>query len=97
MAAPKLSDDEVQQRLPTLPGWSVEGGALTKTYNFPDFVRAMAFVNAVAEAAERAQHHPDIDIRYSRVTLGLVTHDSGGITEQDFALAAEAEDRASAA
>jgi len=97
MPAPKLSDTDIQQRLPALPGWCVEDGALTKTYAFPDFVGAMAFVNAVAEAAEIAQHHPDIDIRYSKVTLALVTHDSGGITEHDFALAAEAEDRASTA
>jgi 4a-hydroxytetrahydrobiopterin dehydratase len=97
MPAPKLSDADVQGRLAGLNGWSVQDGALIRTYVFPDFVRAMAFVNAVADAAEAAQHHPDIDIRYSKVTLALVTHDSGGITEADFALAAEADQHASAA
>lgn len=91
MATLKLTDADIQQRLPALNGWAVENGVLTKTYAFPDFVRAMAFVNAVADAAEAAQHHPDIDIRYSKVTLGLVTHDSGGITDKDFALAEQAE------
>ena len=87
----RLSDDAVRDRLGRLPGWEVREGALCRTYEFPDFVHAMQFVTRVAEIAEAVQHHPDIDIRYSKVTLALVTHDSGGITEKDFAMAHEAE------
>ena len=72
-------------------GWSLRGNEIVRTFVFADFVAAMRFVNAVAEAAEAADHHPDIDIRYNKVTLALTTHDSGGLTEKDFALAAEAD------
>jgi 4a-hydroxytetrahydrobiopterin dehydratase len=71
------------------PGWSVEGGELVRTETFKDFVEAMEFVNRVAEMAEAAGHHPDIDIRYNKVRLGLVTHDAGGITDKDIELARE--------
>ncbi|MBC8138839.1 MAG: 4a-hydroxytetrahydrobiopterin dehydratase, partial [Fibrella sp.] len=63
----------------------------SRTFSFADFVAAMRFVNSVADAAEEANHHPDIDIRYDKVTLGLVTHDAGGITKNDFALAGKAD------
>lgn len=91
MRTPKLEDAEVQAALATLSGWSLEGGMLKKTYAFPDFAAAMQFVNAVADRAEAADHHPDIDIRYNKVTLGLVTHDSSGITQKDLDLAREAD------
>ena len=78
---------EVEQALLDLPEWRVEHGKLVRVWTFADFVQAMAFVNLVAEIAEEAGHHPDIDMRYSRVTLGLVTHDAGGITEKDLAMA----------
>ena len=91
MRVPKLTDEAVQQQLGTLTGWQIENNALTKTYTFSTFAQSIAFVNQVANAAETADHHPDIDIRYSKVTLALSTHDSGGITENDFALAAEAD------
>jgi 4a-hydroxytetrahydrobiopterin dehydratase len=87
----KLADAEVQSFLKKWPGWAVEGGALKKTFAFADFRAAMAFVNRVADAAEAADHHPDIDIRYSKVTLGLMTHDAGGLTHLDTALAAQVE------
>jgi 4a-hydroxytetrahydrobiopterin dehydratase len=87
----KLADAEVQTFLKKWPGWELEGGALKKTYAFGDFRAAMAFVNRVADAAEAADHHPDIDIRYNKVSLRLVTHDAGGLTERDTALAAQAE------
>jgi 4a-hydroxytetrahydrobiopterin dehydratase len=77
-------------RLETLPGWQIEAGELVRVFKFPDFVQALAFVNKVGEAAERAGHHPDIDIRYNKVRLALVTHDAGGLTEKDFDLADEA-------
>lgn len=91
MAVPKLSDETIQQKLTEISGWSVAGDALTKTFAFEDFVQSMQFVNRLAIAAESAQHHPDIDIRYSKVTVSLSTHDSGGITEKDFAMAQEAD------
>ena len=62
-----------------------------RTFTFEDFRAALRFVNRVGAAAEAAGHHPDIDIRYSRVRLALVTHDAGGLTEKDFSLAAEAD------
>lgn len=82
-----ISTEDVQRRLATLPGWAIEKGELVKTFNFKDFLEAMAFVNRVGEAAEAAGHHPDIDIRYNRVRLSLVTHDAGGLTVKDFDLA----------
>ena len=66
----------------------MEDEKICRTFEFTDFLGAMGFVNAVAEAAEAAEHHPDIDIRYSKVTLRLSTHDAGGLTGHDFSLAA---------
>lgn len=86
-----LSPEEAQLRLNKLPGWKIEGGELVKTFLLKDFVAALAFVNRVGDEAERAGHHPDIDIRYNRVRLALTTHDAGGITSKDFDLAAKAE------
>lgn len=83
-----LADAEVSSRLKSLPEWKVESGELTRTFAFKDFVGSLAFVNQVGNLAEKAGHHPDIDIRYSRVRLALVTHDAGGLTTKDFELAA---------
>jgi 4a-hydroxytetrahydrobiopterin dehydratase len=91
MLAAKLTDGEIQTRLNDLPGWAVQDNALRRTYQFPDFVAAIKFVNQLADEAERVQHHPDIDIRYNKVTLTLSTHDSGGITAKDFGLAQRAD------
>jgi 4a-hydroxytetrahydrobiopterin dehydratase len=88
---PPLSLEETQIRLASLPGWKIEAGELVKTFQFKDFVASLHFVNGVGEAAERAGHHPDIDIRYNRVRLALVTHDAGGLTQKDFDLAARAQ------
>lgn len=85
-----ISAEDAQRRLTGLPGWKIDAGELVKTFNFKDFREALAFVNRVGEAAESAGHHPDIDIRYNRVRLGLVTHDAGGLTEKDFNLASTA-------
>jgi 4a-hydroxytetrahydrobiopterin dehydratase len=84
---PLLKETEIQSLLPRVPGWERRGAALRRTFAFPDFRAAMTFVNRVAELAEGANHHPDIDIRYSKVTLVLSTHDAGGLTARDFALA----------
>lgn len=89
--APVLSDLEIQRRLEALPGWSRRGDTITKTYQCATFPAGIAFVARVADAAEAQQHHPDVDIRYTRITFALSTHDSGGITAKDFALAAAIE------
>jgi 4a-hydroxytetrahydrobiopterin dehydratase len=83
-----LSDAAIAEFLAQTPDWSLTGGKLVREWRFKDFVAAMAFVNRVAAVAEEAGHHPDIDIRYNRVLLGLVTHDAGGVTEKDAAMAA---------
>ena len=83
-----LSENEIQALLPRVPGWERRGAELRRTWTFPDFKGSMAFVNRVADLAEAADHHPDIDIRYSKVTLALSTHDAGGLTARDFDLAA---------
>ena len=83
----KLTPHQIKAALPSLPKWRKKGSAITRTFQFRDFMAAMKFVNAVARAAEKAQHHPDIDIRWNKVKLLLTTHDAGGLTEKDFALA----------
>lgn len=82
-----LSSHEIDSRIKALAGWQVESGELVRTFQFPDFRAALRFVNSVGELAEKAGHHPDIDIRYNKVRLALVTHDAGGITAKDFHLA----------
>ena len=82
-----LSAEVVQERLKSLPGWTLVGGMIVREVTFEDFVAAIAFVNRVAAEAEAAGHHPDIDIRYNLVRLGLVSHDAGGLTKSDFGLA----------
>ena len=96
MLVPKLTEDELQQHLPKLPGWIRAGESISKTYQFKDFNHALDFVNQVGQTAESIQHHPDIDIRYGKVTLSLTTHDSGGLTQNDISLAATCDDFADA-
>ena len=86
-----LSEGEIKSRLISVPDWQVESGELVRTFLFKDFRGSLKFVNGVGELAEQAGHHPDIDIRYNKVRLGLVTHDAGGITEKDFDLAEKAD------
>lgn len=85
---PLLDDRTIASKLQILPHWKLEGGELVRRCEFASFVEAMQFVNSVAELAEGAGHHPDIDIRYSKVRLALVSHDAGGLTDRDFDLAA---------
>lgn len=85
----KMDDAQIASALASLPDWQRRGQIIARTFEFADFPAAMKFVNAVAGLAEQAQHHPDIDIRWNRVTLALTTHDAGGLTEKDFALARE--------
>lgn len=84
----QIATSDLTARLRRLPEWRIENGELTRTFALKDFVQALAFVNSVGDLAEKAGHHPDIDIRYNKVRLGLVTHDAGGLTEKDFDLAA---------
>ena len=88
-ASPLLSDLEIQRELGSLPGWARRGGTLVKTYTFPAFPAGIDWIRRAADAAESMSHHPDIDIRYTRITFALSTHDAKGITERDFALAAQ--------
>jgi len=83
----KLSTEKIKAALATVPEWKLRGEVISRTFVFKDFPAAVKFVNAVAELAEQAWHHPDIDIRWNKVTLTLTTHDAGGLTEKDFALA----------
>ena len=86
---PVLSEQDVQNALRDLPSWSKIGSVIRRQFEFADFKQAMAFVNKVAEAAERANHHPDITINYNKVTMALTSHDSGGITHRDIRMAGE--------
>lgn len=86
---PGFSEDEIASRLSSVPGWSYDGGQLTRTFSFDGFMAAIDFVVKVAAAAEKADHHPDIDIRYSNVKVSVSSHDVGGITDRDFKLADE--------
>ncbi len=78
-----LSEEKLKQLLESEHEWKLVDGALVRDWTFPDFVTAMQFVNRVAALAEAVGHHPDIDIRYNRVRLSLISHDAGGITERD--------------
>ena len=90
----KLSDLEIQRALGGLPGWARRGDVLTKTFAFPRFADGIAFVGRVATAADAMNHHPDLDIRYTKVTCTLSTHSAGGITALDLLLAAKIEQTA---
>jgi 4a-hydroxytetrahydrobiopterin dehydratase len=92
---PALSDGQVNEKLATLDGWSREGDEIVKTFEFRSFPDAIDFVTRVAAFAEAANHHPDLDIRYRKVRVALTTHDEGGITDKDFALAGEIQAAAS--
>ncbi|MBC3190160.1 4a-hydroxytetrahydrobiopterin dehydratase [Pseudonocardia sp. C8] len=94
---PLLSDAEITDALQKLPGWERDGDTIVRTARLPDFVAAVWLVDRVAEDAEAADHHPDIDIRYSKVTFRLSTHSEGGLTAKDTDLAGQISDRISAA
>ena len=83
----KYSAAQTKAALRFLPRWTKKGGVIMRTFQFRDFSTAIEFVKALADLAEKAAHHPDIDIRYNKVTLSLTSHDEGGLTEKDFELA----------
>jgi 4a-hydroxytetrahydrobiopterin dehydratase len=85
----RLGDGEIEYALSGLKGWARNGGAISKTFEFPTFPAGIAWVDKVAVVAERLDHHPDLDIRYTKVTATLSTHSAGGLTKLDFDLARE--------
>jgi len=85
----KLTSDQIKTALASVPAWKQQNSAITRTFQFKDFPAAIKFVDAIAGPAEKQYHHPDIDIRWNKVTLTLSTHDAGGLTEKDFNLAKE--------
>ncbi|HUJ79416.1 MAG TPA: 4a-hydroxytetrahydrobiopterin dehydratase [Nitrospiria bacterium] len=91
----RLTEQEIATRLRALAGWRLANGALVKLYNFQTFAEGIQFVDRVAVLADAADHHPDIDIRYTRVTMALTTHSAGGITDKDFTLAGQIDRAAS--
>jgi 4a-hydroxytetrahydrobiopterin dehydratase len=86
-AMSKLNASQLKSALATVPDWKRNGAMISRTFQFKDFPAAVRFVDAVAVLAEKAWHHPDIDIRWNKVTLALTTHDEGGLTDKDFTLA----------
>jgi len=84
-----IPDDEIEAFVKKVPEWDVEDKSIVRVVEFDEFIEGIDFVNGVAEIAEEANHHPDIDIRWCQVTLRLSTHDVGGLTESDFDLAAK--------
>ena len=88
----KLNDADLSARLADLDGWKQRGQAITKTFECDDFAHSMDFVTHVGDLAEEHDHHPDIDIRFDKVTLTLSTHSKGGVTDKDIRLAGEIDD-----
>jgi 4a-hydroxytetrahydrobiopterin dehydratase len=82
-----LTKSEIDAALQTIPGWANTDAAIQRVFQFDDFAHAIEFVNRIATAAEAANHHPDILINYNKVTLTLVSHDSGGVTQRDIRMA----------
>ncbi len=82
-----LDKEELKSALKKRPEWDLEGKAMTRVIEFEDFMEGIDFVNLLAEVAEEAQHHPDITINYTRITISLTSHEAGGITEDDIELA----------
>lgn len=82
-----LSDIEIQRELGALPGWSRKGKEITKTFTLAGFPEAIAFAQSLVAIAEGMNHHPDLDIRYNKVTVRLSSHDSGGVTSRDIRFA----------
>ena len=83
-----MDDTAIAARMDEIPGWTIEDGKLTRSYTFADFVAAFGFMTSVALEAEKAGHHPEWFNVYNRVRVQMTTHDAGGITDKDFALAA---------
>ena len=87
-----LTTKQIKASLNAVSNWSQRAQTIWRTYKFDGFMTGIAFVRQIAKRAERMNHHPDIDVRFDRVTLTLTTHDEGGITEQDFSLARQSDE-----
>lgn len=83
----KLTENEIKSALAEMTGWTLEGGQITKTFEFPTYLAGATFVGAIAHLAEAMDHHPDLDLRYQKLRVALNTHDVGGISPLDFELA----------
>jgi 4a-hydroxytetrahydrobiopterin dehydratase len=89
---PKLAPKQISLQLKDVPSWKKHALTIHRTFEFDGFLKSIDFVNRIAKKAQKADHHPDIDIRYSKVTLTLTTHDEGGLTEKDFSLAKQCDE-----
>jgi len=89
---PALTTKQVTDHLKAVPKWLKRGKTIHRTFEFKGFLESIEFVNRIAKNAQKLNHHPDIDIRYRKVTLTLSTHDEGGITEKDFTLARQCDE-----
>ncbi len=89
--ADRLTAERIERLLGLLPGWTRAGAGIEKTFRFQDYHRTMAFVNAVAWVAHREDHHPDLEVSYDRCRVYFSTHDTGGLSENDFICAAKVE------
>lgn len=87
LAVERLTDEAIAQQADTFPDWRIIDQTLQCTYEFGNFVESIDFVNQLVEPAEALGHHPDLEISYNRVTVVLTTHDAGGLSQLDFALA----------
>jgi 4a-hydroxytetrahydrobiopterin dehydratase len=89
---PALTREQVSLKLKAVPEWSAKAQTIWRTFKFEGFLMSIAFVHRIAKRAQKMNHHPDIDIRYDKVTLTLTTHDAGGLTENDFTLAEQCDE-----
>ena len=89
---PALTAKQIALHLQTVPNWSKRAQKILRTFEFEGFLSSVAFVSRIARKAQKSNHHPDIDIRFNKVTLTLTTHDEGGITEKDFLLARQCDE-----
>jgi 4a-hydroxytetrahydrobiopterin dehydratase len=89
---PSFNSQQVARHLKSVPAWSRRGRTIRRRFEFPGFLPAIAFVNQVARKAEKSDHHPDIDIRWNKVTLVLSTHSEGGLTGKDFSMASQCDE-----
>jgi 4a-hydroxytetrahydrobiopterin dehydratase len=89
---PKLDAKQISLQLKAVPSWTKRALTIRRTFEFDGFLKSIDFVNRIAKKAQKADHHPDIDIRYSKVTLAFTTHDEGGLTEKDFSTAKQCDD-----
>jgi 4a-hydroxytetrahydrobiopterin dehydratase len=89
---PALTSKQVGVHLKAVPNWSKRAQTILRTFKFEGFLKSMDFVNRIASKAQKLNHHPDINIRFDKVTLQLTTHDEGGITKKDFLLARQCDE-----